>query len=155
VVSYDSSSKPKVETVFFITELKATDTITSSTWVQVATFMAIVRRKRMDNGKTNATIFGCLTDSIEFYFLRLDTAGKLHKSKTLEFDTDYDLIYTYFVRSIQRAKEQSPNTTLLLNSTNYMEEIQMYEKNESAVYEPLYTYEPGGEDVDEGEFEEK
>lgn len=135
-VSYDPSSKPNIDTVFMITEIKPTDTITSKTWVEVAAYMSIIRSKRLDSGKPNSTIFGCFTDSLVYYFLRLDSEGRLHISPMLDFTKDHHLIYTYFVRSIQMAREQAPETT----PDEFMFERRDYPRNKRSAYDPLYTH---------------
>lgn len=108
---YDPHNKDKLSTNLLVVEAKNPGGM-DSCMGQVTAYMAMVHRKRKDEGKTNSVVYGVATDGLSYRFLRIDNDSVWSKSRIMEWDNrEQAEIYTMFRKLIRVAALSSPSSS--------------------------------------------
>ncbi|KAJ3166159.1 hypothetical protein HDU87_002344 [Geranomyces variabilis] len=113
VFAYGERPTKKIENISLVGEAKAA--VDKKAIVQTLTYMGIVHRARMREGKASAQVFGYLTDYKSWMFLRISHNSMVSVSNVLPFASSDVAVQGNIVALLSRlmheARLQSPTTT--------------------------------------------
>ena len=79
--SATSGQQQALESIYIVIEAKRRETMAQGI-IQGALYLAGIQQDRKRANKIVSTVYGVITDSVQYQFLRLDDEGSLFASKT-------------------------------------------------------------------------
>lgn len=110
-IAFGETQRPAPENITVIVEAKASGLTSRNALRQTFTYMAIVFNARKQAGKKNAGVFGVLSDSESFFYLRIDNEGQVWRSTTFDALVDQKVILSNLTYVLTAAQCSSPTTS--------------------------------------------
>ncbi|KAJ3011283.1 hypothetical protein HKX48_006925 [Thoreauomyces humboldtii] len=112
-IAWGDSSSARARNVSLIVEAKtmARGVSNRDDLIQVMTYMAIAHKERLTAKKVNPGVFGIITSSIEWVFLRIDNEGIPSRTKAYTVVGDLQEIVRHLAFVMAAAMSSSPTTS--------------------------------------------